>query len=383
MAAPEPYELLARLGASARPAGSAAEADARRYCAEALSSNGFEVFERPFTYSAFPGMWGTPLIGIALVLTATVTVFSLLHASTSETAIVVCALGLVVVLAICGWWLGRYGTHCLPLMRRAGINLEARRGEPAVWLVAHLDSKSQPISLLTRAGASIAVLGFWLAVLIALASSRFVQIPVAVFVVLAACAGLAAVPLAIALTGSKGSGVLDNASGVASIIVAARRMGAELPVGLVITSAEELGLAGARAWVQGKRCGLAINCDGVDDRGELTLTASGAGREFVSGSILGPVSGRKVRFRRNLPGVLLDSTAFSDSGWVACTVSQGRLQSLGRIHTRRDCLDECSGAGIERAAELIAALAGAIIAGEVSPHLETGVQEVHETATSE
>lgn len=372
MGAPEPHELLARLGASARPAGSAAEADARRYCSETLSANGFAVFERAFSYSAFPGVWGTPLIGIALVLTAVATEISLMRGSAAETT-VERALLTVVILAICGWWLSRYGTRYLPLMRRAGINLEARRGVPVVWLVAHLDSKSQSVSLLMRAGASIAVLGFWVAILIALGSSMFMQLPVTIIAALVVCAGLAAVPLAIARTGRSGSGALDNASGVASIIVAVQRMGVEIPVGLVITSAEELGLAGARAWVAGKPPGIAINCDGVDDSGELTLTAAGRGREIMCGSNLRSVIGPKVRIRRNLPGVLLDSTAFSDYGWASCTVSQGRLESLGRIHTRRDCLDECSGSGIERVGELIAALAGAIIAGgSESAHREGG-----------
>ena len=47
--------------------------------------------------------------------------------------------------------------------KAAGVNLEARRGEPAIWLVAHLDSKSQPIPILVRAGAIIACIVVWVA----------------------------------------------------------------------------------------------------------------------------------------------------------------------------------------------------------------------------
>lgn len=361
MGAQEPHALLARLGAVARPAGSATEAAARSYCSQVLSAAGFEVSERAFSYSAFPGLWGTPLIGVALLLTAVVTSFSLMHSSAAEGP-AVRALVIVAILSVCGWWLSRFGTRYMPLMHRRGVNLEAHRGVPAVWLVAHLDSKSQSVSLLTRAGAAVAVVGFWVAVAIALVVSSVVHVPVTLIAVLIICAGIAAVPLALARTGSNGSGALDNASGVASIIVAAQRMRAETPLGLVITSAEELGLAGARAWVEGKPSSVAINCDGVDDMGELTLTASGRGEEIVRSLARSSIIGPKVRIRKNLPGVLLDSTAFSDSGWAACTVSQGRLKSLARIHTRRDRLDECSGSGVERAGELIATIAGAIIA---------------------
>lgn len=361
MGATEPHELLARLGAYARPAGSAAEATARRLCSEVLRAAGFEVVERPFSYSAFPGVYGAPLIGSALVLTAAVTAFALRHSSSVDTQ-VERALAIVAIIAIISWWLSRYGTRHMPLMRREGMNLEACRGVPDVWLIAHLDSKSQSISLLTRAVSSVAVVGFWLAVAIVLLLSRVVPVPVTVMGVLVACAGLAAVPLALARTGSNGAGTLDNASGVASIIVAARRMDCEIPVGLLVTSAEELGLAGARAWVERKPRGVAINCDGIDDVGDLTVTASGQGREIVNRLSRCVFIGRKVRIRRSLPGVLLDSAAFSDCGWAACTVSQGNLKSLGRTHTRRDCPDECAGSGVERAGELIAMLAGAIIA---------------------
>jgi hypothetical protein len=51
-----------------------------------------------------------------------------------------------------------------PVMRRAGMNVEATRGpSPAkVWLVAHLDSKSQPGPMLVRV-AGVVVLAVGLA----------------------------------------------------------------------------------------------------------------------------------------------------------------------------------------------------------------------------
>jgi hypothetical protein len=62
----------------------------------------------------------------------------------------------------------------------------------------------------------------------------------------------------------------------------------------------------------------------------------------------------------------MDSTAFADEGWAACTVSQGTRYSLARVHTAHDTLDRMSGVGVERAAGVIASLVGAIVAASNS-----------------
>lgn len=375
-------ELLARLGASARPAGSSAEAAARQLCAERLRQAGFEVEEWPFSYSAFPGRWGTPLAGAALLLTSVVTGHSILRAEPPDGPLGR-ALIVVLIIGFAGWWLGRYGTRLLPFMRREGLNLEARRGVPTVWLTAHLDSKSQPLSLLTRAAATVALCVGWGCLALVLGLSHFFPIPAAVPLSLIATTIIAALPLSLAIVGSNGPGVLDNATGVASIVVAARKLEGTTPIGLVITSGEELGLAGARAWVEGKPPAVVINCDGVDDIGTLSITAGAPGQELWRRLRAAGVFGPEVRIRESMPGILLDSTAFSDRGWAACTISQGTIRSLARIHTRRDGLDECTGKGIDGAAGLIAALAGAIIAEEKHSEYLKGVEEAHGTATSE
>jgi hypothetical protein len=61
--------------------------------------------------------------------------------------------------------LARDGVLSFPAQRSTSVNLVATRGggTPAVWLMAHLDSKSQPIPILVRA-LGITVLGLtWLA----------------------------------------------------------------------------------------------------------------------------------------------------------------------------------------------------------------------------
>lgn len=378
MATADAHALLDAIGATARPAGSAAETAARRLCADWLKEAGFEVVERPFTYSALPGVCGTPVIGLALFVTGAAVFGSIGRGGAIDPPLKWAVLALVAI-GLAGWWLSRCGTRILPVMRRSGVNLEARGGVtgtvPTVWLVAHLDTKSQPVSLLMRAVATIAVCSSWAAVLAAWGVARVLPLPHGVLLTFAACATLAALPLAISQLGANSEGALDNASGVTSILSAARALSPATPLGVVVTSAEEFGLAGARAWVEGKPTGIAINCDGVDDQGTLTITAGAAGRDLLRITEAGVLFGQKVRFRRSLPGILLDSTAFSDRGWAAVTVSRGTLRSLARIHTRRDTLAELSGAGIDGAADLIAALSGAIIAGGSSSVYQRGGSE--------
>jgi len=233
-----------------------------------------------------------------------------------------------------------------------------------VWLIAHLDSKSQPISLLTRAWAAVTVACAWGFILVVWAALMVAPISQWILVPLLGCAAAAAVPLLFSGVAEAGHGALDNASGVASVLGAARLLDLAIPVGVVVTSAEEFGLAGARAWVEEKPGGVAINCDGVDDRGVLTITTGGGRRDLWRFLTAAGVIDPDVRVRRRLPGVLLDATAFSDRGWAVCTVSQGTRGSLARVHTRRDTLASLSGSGLERASKMIASLAGAIIADE-------------------
>src|SRR5215475_2633140 len=61
---------LERIGNRARLAGSPAAAEARAYCADVLRRAGFATSERRFEYSAFPGLWATPVAGVVAVVAA-------------------------------------------------------------------------------------------------------------------------------------------------------------------------------------------------------------------------------------------------------------------------------------------------------------------------
>jgi hypothetical protein len=136
----------------------------------------------------------------------------------------------------------------------------------------------------------------------------------------------------------------------------------QLALGVVLTSAEELGLAGARAWVRGRGAVHAINVDGVDDAGALRLTWTGRRPTSLLDllSARAGEAGVPVRAGRLLPGALLDGVALADAGWQVVTVSRGTLSTVARIHTPGDSLDRLSGEGVASTASIIRA---AIAAG--------------------
>jgi hypothetical protein len=84
--------------------------------------------------------------------------------STTWFAAVVVALALVVAVAVVR------GVVDAPVMRRRGVNIEATRGasSPQLWLVAHLDSKSQPVPMLVRVAGVIVLAVGLLAVVVSL-----------------------------------------------------------------------------------------------------------------------------------------------------------------------------------------------------------------------
>jgi hypothetical protein len=177
----------------------------------------------------------------------------------------------------------------------------------------------------------------------------------------AAVAVLGAIPVIASLVGWRSPGALDNASGVASVLGAAE-LCRGLPVGVLITDAEELGLAGARSWcaaMEGHARAPVLNCDGVDDTGVLTLMWTHPRATRLEQSVRRSVelAVEELRVIPLIPGVLVDGLAFSDAGWECVTLSRGSLATLRRIHTRRDDLERLQGSGIATVAKVLATAA--------------------------
>jgi hypothetical protein len=344
---------LARLGAVSRPAGGAAVAEARTYCAAVLRDLGFTTGERAFTYSAFAGGYATPLAGLLIVPFAAALALAPRSWIAAVAAVLVLAIGNVVAR-----YVARQGVLDLPFARRRGVNLEAVRGaggeEPRVWLVAHIDSKWQPVAMLSRVAGVIATTMALTGLI--LLDVVPVVLPAALTWMLFGLACLGAIPLVLSYVGARNHGTLDNASGVAAVLEAAAAIPLSARVGVLISDAEELALAGARAWARSRAPSVALNCDSVDDAGSLVVMYSGS-RPARLVSLLTAASaaiGERTRVLRLIPGILTDHVALADAGWETVTLSRGDLRTLQRIHTSRDSLASMRGTGIASAAQVLA-----------------------------
>lgn len=351
------------LAQTPRAAGSAEEDAAREHCTAALRTLGFDVAREPFEYSRFPGRFGTPIGGAIAMITvvATVALTTLMDAPRAGAMALV---GGLVLLALHAWRMLGDGVLDHSLRRARGTNLVGRRGgeAPRVWLVAHLDSKSQPVPSRVRVTGIVLLAASIPLTLVAQVVTLTALAPRIVLWALAA--GLAIVGGVIVMASvvrNESPGAVDDASGVAAVLAAAALLDPRARVGVLLTSAEELGLAGARWWVRAHRAedAVVLNCDGVDDHGELTIMYTGRKPERVIEAVRA-ASASAPRVRRMPPGLLLDSVAFSDAGWAAVTVSHGSMRTLGRVHTRADSLDHLRGDRIDEVAVVLARAAEAL-----------------------
>ena len=372
----EVRRFLHDLASVPRPAGSAAEERARARCTAWLTSHGYSVAAQPFSYSALPGRWGTPVVGVISLLLLAIVVAAGAAGRPSDGLLLCASAGFV--LALVGRWVARRGILSLPLMRCRSVNLVATRGDrlPAVWLMAHLDSKSQPVPISLRAAGVIGTLAVWgVTAALLLAAVAGLRTPPEFWWSLLSVGVLSSIPIIASTVGGESDGALDNASGVAAVLGAAallpNREGAS--VGIVITSAEELGLAGARAWSTGTAPAIALNCDGVDDQGAIVVMYSGDRPKGVLRIVIGAAEpGETVSARRLVPGILTDHVALTAAGWSAVTVSRGTIGTLRRIHTRSDSLARLRGDGLIPVARLLARSATRLAMGVDSPALPAG-----------
>ena len=351
---------LAALAREPRAAGGAAEERARVYAEQVLEQAGFAIAREPFTYSTVPGRYGTPIGGALAAITVLAAAWSGLARDGGPAPLAALVVGLL-VLAAFAWSMLGDAVLTLPLARAAGVNVVAARdGQvPRVWLVAHLDSKSQPVpSLLRVIGVMMLVSALVLAVVAA--ALQLASLPSRMTWWIAALGALAgAAPVVASVVGARSPGALDNASGVAAVLAAAEMLEPRAAVGVLLSSAEELGLAGARAWAATRSTGVALNCDGVDDEGELTIM-HGADPPADVIEVVQSAAARDVHVRRMPLGLLTDSVALADRGWRAITVSRGSFASLRRVHTPDDSLETLRGTGIHETATVLARAAEAL-----------------------
>ncbi len=350
---------LSALARQPRPAGGHAEQKAREYAANTLAALAFSVREESFSYSSFPGRFGAPLTAVLLFAAiASAGWFALGEANVQQGLIALFAgAAMVTAFARCMF----SGVLDFPWLRAAGVNLVATRGagEPRVWLVAHLDSKSQPVPSLARIVGVVLLAAGFVASLSALLLTLGGHDARTLWWGAVAVAAAGALPVAASLVGAESDGAVDNASGVAAVLAAAGMLRRDAPCGVLLTSAEELGLAGARAWVRDHARSIAINCDGVDDEGSVVMMFNGHRPVRVEAAVRA-ASSTGVRVRRMPAGLLTDSTALAAGGWLTATVSHGSFRTLRRVHTKHDSLVHLRGTSIEHVAGILAGAAEAL-----------------------
>ncbi len=369
---------LAAIAGAPRPAGGDAERIARAHCASALRAIGFTVETQDFEYSTFPGRWGTPIGGAFTMIIFIVAGHLSAHAHPGAALVL-----LVAGAAALGIFARRMGGDAVLNLRRArarSTNLVATRGTPTLWLVAHLDSKSQPVPIGARAIGVMGSIAMWIAAAVLAFVQLYVPVALGLWIAITLLGVLASIPVALSIVGTRSRGALDDASGVVTVLRTAELLPRGIQIGVLLTSAEELGLAGARAWAresEAKARGLlgaldsvvktraretgsstllgALNIDGVDDIGGLRLIYSGRPPR----ALLGIFGADWPRPSRLLPGVLMDGVALADAGWEVLNISKGSWRTVSRIHTAGDDLASLTGGGAEEVATM---LAGAITA---------------------
>jgi hypothetical protein len=358
-------ELLVSIASHPRFAGSENEARARDLCASVLTAQGFSARQMEFSFSEFPGRYAVPVVSLFLAVVALVARHGYLRYGGAVPALVVLVAG-VLTAGIVSFWLARRGTLRLPWRRSRSANLIATRGNPSVWLIAHVDSKSQTIPMLARIASVIALTIALAGLAISLVSEWLIMIPESgagptslAVKVWGIAAAIAALPLILCLTTNKSPGAVDNASGLIAALLVTRLLSADRDIGVIVTSGEELGLAGARAFLESSpQRAIALNCDTIDDGGRFVCMVRG--RRGAAAAAVARVALRlhlPLRVSRVLPGILADSIAFADAGWDAITLSRGNLATLTRVHTSSDTRERLNGRGIAQAARLLCATA--------------------------
>lgn len=333
-----------------------------------LTALGFDVTRQTFTFSDWPVRFGLPLTG-ALIAACIAAAGALLH-----TAHAVLALLVLVALQAMGALLLLSAERALlrlPWGRREGINLFAGPARPRYVVVAHRDSKSQPlpisIRLLAAAVATLSWLGLALGAGLEAAGVSAAFAPVA----LAGAGAAAGLVLAVGAVGNTSPGALDNASGVAALIAIAARTRDRTDIAFLVTDAEEFGLAGASATAGGLAFieGV-INLDGLDDAGAVYVLGPHGmrrrgGAPNIQRALIDAAKAMNEELRpRAVPrGLLLDHIAFTRAGVPALTLMRGTLHSMARVHRPADRRDRLRGDGCVLAVALVRSALDALIDG--------------------
>lgn len=236
-----------------------------------------------------------------------------------------------------------------------GVNLIAVRPGARVetWLVAHYDSKGQPLSMAARLlAAALAVLGALELAGLALRALGGSLHPGALDAGLGSAGVAGLLLLAVNGVTDRSPGAVDNASGVVAALAAVDSLPSDAGVGVIFPDAEEYGLIGARALVRERAHLLAdtavVNLDGIDDRGAPIAFIHRAGP--LAGRVAEALGARRARW---LP-VLVDGMVLARAAREAVTVMRGDWRTARIVHSPRDTAERLSLEGVRAVARALA-----------------------------
>lgn len=358
---PDTKELLREL-ARPRMTGTTGAHEVAELIRTKLNALGFQVQDLPFTFSTLPGRFAVSVAGV-FMLAGTLGATALLNMRHPGIALVI-LLG-VLLLAGAVAALTPSLTVMLPFAKVTANNMLAKKpgSRPRYIVMAHLDSKSQPLPLAFRGPAIIFAILSWAALVVF--SILGLLDPVYILPRLTTGLGIVAVIASVLLvfcwTENRSPGALDNASGIATLLGVAAQERERDDVAYLITDAEELGLVGARAVARqlDPVVGV-INIDGVDDDGSFfVLEKFGFPPKHIAPHLVAAMLTAAAEMdvparRRNVPfGLMLDHLPIARAHLPAVTLMRGSFASLKRVHRPTDSVENMSGKGIPSAIDLI------------------------------
>jgi len=244
---------------------------------------------------------------------------------------------------------------------------------PHLYLVAHYDSKSQYLPLVIRIALFVLVitgsLVFSVLNVINLVNESFTPVLFLIGFFVTICG----IPLLFLDYGNDSPGAIDDASGVglvlhlAEIIAKRPAVVGKLRITALITSAEELAVKGALAYVQHNEDYLhnqanvgglhVLNFDGIGVDGRLYLVGGDRRRARVTDNDLYRLVRQSAEElgipmgRFSLPGAMFDHIPFAEDGYDAVSII-GIGKATWSIHTANDSPEKLHARGFGQAGGL-------------------------------
>jgi len=208
-----------------------------------------------------------------------------------------------------------------------GTNLIAHRPSdrpavrPSVWLVAHYDSKGQPIAMLLRLLGVFSTLGAMIGFFFAVGPA---------LVLLA----IGALILSQNRVTDNSPGAVDNATALVAVLMAVDQLPDARHVGVIFPDGEEFGLLGAKA-LAGERAELfagaaVVNLDGLDDVGAPVAFLHRPGK--VGAAVARSLDAIRARW---LP-VVVDGIVLARVAGECVTIMKGNWRTMWVVHRPQD-----------------------------------------------